>query len=106
MDLYEPGVPATAEETFSLQAEQKDLNGIYFECLKKRGTSGFARIGARGYVAALLGPPLVGVGDGDGKEEGGFGGMAAGRNGSAGARVIDLTGFGGTQGLGELVGTV
>ncbi|CAD6565088.1 MAG: hypothetical protein ASARMPREDX12_005676 [Alectoria sarmentosa] len=40
MDLYEPGVPVTASETFSLQGEQGDLNRIYFECLKGRGTAG------------------------------------------------------------------
>ena len=92
MDLYEPGVPVTASETFSLQGEQKDLNGIYFECLKKYGKAGFARIGLHGNVAALLGPPLEEVVE-DGR---GFEGLAAFRNGSGSARVIDLTGFGGS----------
>ncbi|KAF6231902.1 hypothetical protein HO173_009739 [Letharia columbiana] len=83
MDLYGPGVPATASETFSLEGAQGDLNGIYFGCLKKYGTAGFARIGLHGNVAALLGPPL-----GEGSEEGG---LAALRNGTRGARVMDMT---------------
>lgn len=93
MDLYEPGVPVTASETFSLQGEQKDLNQIYFDCLKRYGTSGFARIGRRGNIAALLGPPLEEDEDGGGGG-GGFEGLAALRNGSRRARVIDLTAVG------------
>ena len=85
MDLYEPGVPVTASETFSLQGEQGDLNRIYFECLKGRGTAGFARVGLNGNVAALLGPPL-------GEGEGGLEGLLVGLgNGTRRARVIDLT---------------
>lgn len=83
MDLYEPGVPVTASETFSLEGEQRDLNGIYFECLKKYGTGGFARIGLNGNVAALLGPALEGT-----VVEGGLEGL---RNGSRSARVVDLS---------------
>ncbi len=58
MDLYEPGIPKTAKETFSLEQEQTDLNNIYFECLRKHGVGGFNRIGFLGNVAALLGPKL------------------------------------------------
>lgn len=90
MDLYEPGVPLTASETFSLQGEQGDLNRIYFDCLKRYGTAGFARIGLNGYVAALLGPALEGVG-GEEEEEVGFGGLEGLTNGSRSARVIDLS---------------
>lgn len=95
MDLYGPAAgasAATASETFSLEGEQRDLNGIYFDCLKKYGRAGFARIGLRGYVAALLGPPLEAVLEG----EGGFEGLVAVRNGSRGARVVDLTELGGS----------
>ncbi len=85
MDLYEPGVPVTASETFSLEAEQKDLNRIYFDCLKKYGTAGFMRIGLNGNIAALLGPPL------EESEEGEFEGLAGLRNGTRSAGVIDMT---------------
>ena len=85
MDLYEPGVPVTASETFSLQEEQGDLNRIYFECLKRHGTAGFARVGLNGNVAALLGPPL---GQMEVEGEGGLEGLV---NGTRRARVIDLT---------------
>ena len=85
MDLYEPGVPATASETFSLEGEQRDLNRIYFDCLKKYGTAGFMRIGLHGNIAALLGPPL------EESEEGESEGLAALRNGTRSARVVDLT---------------
>ena len=63
MDLYEPGTPQTAYEEFSLADEQADLNGIYFQCLKRSGAPGFARIGRWGYVSALLGPPLSEAGE-------------------------------------------
>lgn len=89
MDLYEPGVPVTASETFSLEGEQRDLNGIYFACLKRYGTAGFARIGLHGNIAALLGPPLE-----EASEDGGFEGLVGLRNGTGSARVIDLTEFG------------
>ena len=58
LDLYEPGVPQTAKETFSLKEEQHEFNNIYFECLKNRGLGGFDRIGFFGNVAAFLGPRL------------------------------------------------
>lgn len=93
MDLYEPGVPVTASETFSLQGEQGDLNRIYFECLKRRGTAGFARVGLNGNVAALLGPPLGQVvveGVGEGGLEG-LEGLVGLGNGTRRARVIGLT---------------
>ena len=56
LDLYEPGVPLTAKEIFSLSEEQHELNNIYFECLKAKGQSGFNRIGFFGNIAAFLGP--------------------------------------------------
>ncbi|KAI4284511.1 MAG: hypothetical protein L6R38_001333 [Xanthoria sp. 2 TBL-2021] len=56
MDLYEPGVPLTAKETFSLREEQHEFNNIYFECLKAKGLGGFNRIGFLGNIAAFLGP--------------------------------------------------
>ena len=58
MDLYEPGIPRTAKERFSLDQVQTDLNNIYFECLKAKGKGGFNRIGYLGNVAAFLGPRL------------------------------------------------
>ncbi|KAL8970753.1 MAG: hypothetical protein Q9183_001370 [Haloplaca sp. 2 TL-2023] len=59
MDLYEPGTPRIATEKFSLQQEQTDLNDIYFECLKPKGTGGFNRLGQGGKVVAFLGPELA-----------------------------------------------
>ena len=53
--LQTPSVPITALERFSLADEQIDLNRIYFQCLKN-GKYGIERIGAKGNVAALLGP--------------------------------------------------
>ncbi|KAL8942366.1 MAG: hypothetical protein Q9211_001427 [Gyalolechia sp. 1 TL-2023] len=58
LDLYEPGIPKTAKERFSLERVQTDINNIYFECLKAKGVGGFNRIGFLGNVAALLGPSL------------------------------------------------
>ncbi|KAL8941207.1 MAG: hypothetical protein Q9216_002384 [Gyalolechia sp. 2 TL-2023] len=58
MDLYEPGIPKTAKERFSLEQVQTDLNNIYHECIKTQGVGGFNRIGLVGNVAALLGPSL------------------------------------------------
>ncbi|KAL8735567.1 MAG: hypothetical protein Q9166_000736 [cf. Caloplaca sp. 2 TL-2023] len=58
MDLYEPGIPVTAKEVFSLQEEQQDFNNIYFECLRPKRSGGFNRIGYLGNVAAFLGPRL------------------------------------------------
>lgn len=58
MDLYEPGIPKTATERFSLEQVQSDLNNIYFECLRAKGVGGFNRIGLLGNIAALLGPKL------------------------------------------------
>ncbi|KAL8684068.1 MAG: hypothetical protein Q9186_000099 [Xanthomendoza sp. 1 TL-2023] len=58
LDLYEPGVPATAKERFSLKEEQNEFNNIYFECLKAKGLGGLNRIGYFGNVAAWLGPRL------------------------------------------------
>ncbi|KAL9018538.1 MAG: hypothetical protein Q9185_004139 [Variospora sp. 1 TL-2023] len=90
LDLFEPGVPKTAIERFSLYDVHTDLNNIYFECLKKYGVGGFSRLGFLGNVAALLGPKLV-------SEDpwlGLFRGMAA--NGIDGKEVltIDLTPLG------------
>ncbi|KAL8873818.1 MAG: hypothetical protein Q9174_000776 [Haloplaca sp. 1 TL-2023] len=59
LDLYEPGTPRIATEKFSLQEEQADLNNIYFDCLKAKGTGGYNRLGQGGKVVALLGPELV-----------------------------------------------
>ena len=58
MDLYEPGVPRTAVERFSLREEQHEFNNIYFECLRAQQKGGFNRIGLLGNVAAWLGPRL------------------------------------------------
>ncbi|KAL9598781.1 MAG: hypothetical protein Q9219_004279 [cf. Caloplaca sp. 3 TL-2023] len=58
MDLYEPGIPRTAKERFSLEQVQTDLVNVYWECLKARGEGGFNRIGLLGNIAAVLGPPL------------------------------------------------
>lgn len=58
MDLYEPGIPKTAKERFSLARVHVDLTNIYFECLKTKRVGGFNRIGFLGNVAALLGPSL------------------------------------------------
>lgn len=58
MDLYEPGIPKTAKERFSLARVHTDINNIYFECLKAKRVGGFNRIGFLGNVAALLGPSL------------------------------------------------
>ncbi|KAL8808248.1 MAG: hypothetical protein Q9223_007004 [Gallowayella weberi] len=58
LDLYEPGVPVTAKERFSLKDEQNEFNNIYFECLKAKRVGGLNRIGLMGNVAAWLGPRL------------------------------------------------
>ncbi|KAI4097125.1 MAG: hypothetical protein LQ348_000066 [Seirophora lacunosa] len=58
MDLYEPGVPKSAKEIFSLEQEQTDFNNIYHECIKSYGAGGYNRLGLFGNVAAQLGPPL------------------------------------------------
>ncbi|KAL8804506.1 MAG: hypothetical protein Q9182_002513 [Xanthomendoza sp. 2 TL-2023] len=58
LDLYEPGVPVTAKERFSLKDEQNEFNNIYFECLKAKRVGGLNRIGFMGNVAAWLGPRL------------------------------------------------
>lgn len=87
LDLYEPGVPITASERFSLQEEQTDINNIYFECLKAKGRGGFNRIGFLGNVAAMLGPrldtssPLLKY----------FRGMSANGTDANNVRMIDLT---------------
>ncbi|KAL8640592.1 MAG: hypothetical protein Q9228_002503 [Teloschistes exilis] len=89
MDLYEPGVPVTAHETFSLREEQTDFNNIYFECLRSKGMGGFNRIGFLGNVAALLGPKL-------GRNSPAlryFKGMAANGTDAKNVRTIDLTTF-------------
>lgn len=87
MDLYEPGVPVTAHETFSLREEQTDFNNIYFECLKRKGSGGLNRIGFLGNVAALLGPKL-GM---NSPELRYFQGMAANGTDAKNVRTIDLT---------------
>lgn len=89
MDLYEPGVPVTATERFSLQEEQTDLNNIYFECLRAKGVGGFNRIGFLGNVAALLGPRL----DSKSPWLAHFKGMAANGTDSDTVHTIDLTPF-------------
>ncbi|KAL8841336.1 MAG: hypothetical protein Q9170_000966 [Blastenia crenularia] len=90
MDLYEPGIPKTAKERFSLEKVQTDLNNIYFECLKAKGKGGFNRIGLFGNVAALLGPAL----DANNPLLGHFQGLKANVNGSSEVHTIDLTPYG------------
>lgn len=51
-------MPETQYEQFSLRDEQRELNHIYFGCLKKYDAAGYERIGKWGYAVALLGPPL------------------------------------------------
>ncbi|KAI4241622.1 MAG: hypothetical protein L6R40_004455 [Gallowayella cf. fulva] len=62
LDLYEPGVPLTAKERFSLKEELHEFNNVYFECLKKKQVGGLNRIGLLGNVAAWLGPRLDRIG--------------------------------------------
>ncbi|KAL9006387.1 MAG: hypothetical protein Q9188_000861 [Gyalolechia gomerana] len=90
MDLYEPGIPKTAKERFSLERVQTDLNNIYFECLKAKGVGGFNRIGLLGNVAALLGPSL----DTNNVLLGPFRGLSANQTEAQNVRTIDLTPYG------------
>lgn len=90
MDLYEPGIPITAKETFSLEEQQTDFNNLYFECLRKHGVGGFNRIGFLGNVAALLGPKL----EPSGPWISLFKGMVANGTEATNIRTIDLTPFG------------
>lgn len=87
MDLYEPGIPKTAKETFSLEQEQTDLNNIYFECLRKKRVGGFNRIGFLGNVAALLGPKM----DPRNPWLSHFSGLAANGLNDSDIRMVDLT---------------
>ncbi|KAL8767132.1 MAG: hypothetical protein Q9209_006295 [Squamulea sp. 1 TL-2023] len=96
MDLYEPGVPITANERFSLREEQHEFNNIYFECLRAKQRGGFNRIGFLGNVAAFLGPRL----DSDSPLLANFKGLSANRNEANSIRTIDLTPFSDTRALG------
>ena len=87
IDLYQtPSVPITALERFSLADEQMDLNRLYFQCLKNGGY-GIERIGAKGNVAALLGPQYAA----DGVWDEQFPGMFANESISGSVNVVDLT---------------
>ncbi|KAL8722782.1 MAG: hypothetical protein Q9225_000793 [Loekoesia sp. 1 TL-2023] len=87
MDLYEPGIPKTATEKFSLEQVQSDLNNIYFECLRAKGVGGFNRIGLLGNVAALLGPKM----DTDNPLLAHVKGMDGNETDAANVQTIDLT---------------
>ena len=87
IDLYQsPSVPITALERFSLADEQTDLNRLYFQCLKNGGY-GIERIGAKGNVAALLGPQYAA----DEVWDEQFPGMFANGSISGSVNVVDLT---------------